>query len=92
MGPEWLIEARAALRVVPLEDGWAQAGTIAAALHNEMERYFAGKAGRRMVDPKKIHGPEKYIPRLRAARDLDPGMEARSIAAHQAITAARHRR
>lgn len=56
---------RAAREVVPLDDGWKQAGTIAATFHNEMERYCAGKAGKSRVDESRLHGPDKYIPQIR---------------------------
>ncbi len=56
---------KAARETIPLDDGWKQAGTIAATFHNEVERYCAGKAGKKKVDDSRLHDPEKYIPRVR---------------------------
>lgn len=63
--PAELVEARIAYEVVPLNDGWRQAGTIAATFHNEMERYMAGKAGKPRVDERRLHKPADYIPKVR---------------------------
>lgn len=63
--PWELVRWRAARETLPLDDGWKQAGTISATFHNEMERYCAGKAGKSRVDDSRLHGPEKYIPRIR---------------------------
>lgn len=68
LSPTDLVQARAAYRVLPLDDGWRQAGTIAATFHNEMERYMAGRAGKKSVDEKNWRSPEDYIPRIRAAK------------------------
>ena len=64
MEPSELIEWRAAKEANPPEDRFKPAGTIAATFHNEMERYCAGKAGKSRVDESRLHGPDKYIPRI----------------------------
>jgi hypothetical protein len=63
--PPELVEARAAFRVIPLDDGWQQAGTIAATIHNEMEKFFAMKAGKRRIDERDLRKPDDYIPKIR---------------------------
>lgn len=61
---EALVEMWAAYRVIPLPDSWRESGTIAATIHNEMERLFAMKAEKRRIDEDRLHDPEDYIPSL----------------------------
>lgn len=88
MTPQQLVEWRAARAVVPLEDGWRQAGTIAAAAHNDFERYMTAKAGRRVVPGDRLRRPEDYIPKTRVVPP--PLVNTTSIAAHQAAIACRY--
>lgn len=83
--PAQLVEWRAARALVPLEDGWLQAGVIAAADHNQMERLMAMKAGRARVARDRLLRPEDFIPRARCRVAGDE-----SIAAHHAAVAARY--
>lgn len=87
-----MVEARAALRVVPLEDGWAQAGTVAAEVNNVLERYIAGRAGKRTVPRDRLRLPKDYLPtrRRRRAGVADTLVDEASIAAHQAAIGSRY--
>lgn len=81
---------RVARDLVPLEDGWLQAGTVAAAAHNDFERFLAGKAGRRVVDERRLHAPRDYVPRVAESR-RGVTVDQASIDAHQAALESRHR-
>lgn len=91
MTPAQLVEWRAARHVVPLEDGWRQAGTIAATLHNEMELYKAAKSGKRHVEASRFRQPDDYIPRLKTVRRHELAVDEASIAAHQAAMESRYK-
>lgn len=54
--------------MVPLDDGWSQAGTIAATIHNEFERYTTFKAGKSRVDKGRLNKPGDYIPRIKFSK------------------------
>lgn len=84
MTPAQLVEWRAARTVVPLEDGWRQAGTIASTLHNELELYKAAKSGKRHVEASRLRQPDDYIPKLRTVRREALAVDEASIAACQA--------
>lgn len=68
LSPEELAEARAAKEVVPLDDGWKQAGTIAATVHNELTKYMFAKAGKARVDKSEWFSADDYIPKIREPR------------------------
>jgi hypothetical protein len=89
--PAQLVEWRAARHVVPLEDGWRQAGTIAATMHNEMELFKAAKAGKRHLDESRLRQPDDYIPKLKTVRRAELAVDEGSIAAHQAAMESRYR-
>lgn len=88
--PWELVEMWAAKEAVPLDDGWRQAGTIAAAVHNEFERYCAGKAGKTEVDEDRLHNPTHYIPRLRFKKPPKIKVNQRSIDLTQSLIASHY--
>lgn len=88
--PAQLVEARAARLAVPLEDGWLQAGTIAADAHNDHVCYVAAKARRSYVPRSSLASPEDYIPELRFAAVAEVVVDQASIDAHQAAMEARY--
>ena len=88
--PQQLVEARAAYAVVPLDDGWRQAGTVAATIHNEFELFKAAKAGRRSIDESRLRGPDDYIPKLKSVRRAAIEVDQGSIDAHQAAMESRY--
>lgn len=90
--PRQLAEARAAYRVIPLDDGWRQAGTIAATVHNVMAHYMAGKAGKRRVDEKDLRKPDDYIPRVRVRTKESVAVDQASIDAVQQMVEQQYRR
>ena len=63
--PEQLVEWRAAVDVVGLDDSWHQAGTIAATLNNKVAEVQAGMAGKEKVPDDWLHQAKEYIPLLR---------------------------
>lgn len=87
LSPAELVEIRAAYETIPLDDGWKQAGTIAAEIHNQLEVYFAMKAGKSRVDESRLFSPEDYIPRIKAHQHMRPVVNQASIDATQAILA-----
>lgn len=88
--PQQLVGWRAARYVVPLEDGWRQAGTIAAAAHNGLERYMAARSGRRFVDKTKLRSPDDYIPHMTDRRAKSIVVNQESIDSHQAAMERRY--
>lgn len=87
--PHELVGWRAARYIVPLEDGWRQAGVVAAAAHNDFERFLAMKAGKRQVDESRLRTYEDYIVRPKFIPRGGLAPDRRSIAAHQAAIAQR---
>ncbi len=59
--------ARVAKETVPLEDGWLQAGTVAAEQYNSMLRYCAAKTGKTLAE-KDFAKPKDYVPRIKPAK------------------------
>jgi hypothetical protein len=89
--PWELCEIIAAYSVVPFDNGWEQAGTIAAAVHNEMERYMAGKAGKRQVEKNRWHSRSHYIPKLKRL-SAKPKVDRTSIDTYERLIESQYSR
>lgn len=92
LSPADLFEARIAYEVVPLNDGWRQAGTIAATFHNELERYAAAKAGKSRLDKSCLRTPQDYIPKVTLKRSKEIHVNQSSIDAFQKMIEGQYRR
>lgn len=83
LDPMDLVKARAAYETVPLDDGWRQAGTIAAALHNAIQLLMAAQAGEWQLDPQRLREPQDYIPKIRFKKVSEIQVNQQSIDAYQ---------
>lgn len=92
LDPMDLVKARAAYETVPLHDGWRQAGTIAAALHNAIQMLMAAQAGERRVDPQRLCSPQDYIPKIRFKKVSEVQVNQESIDTYQKMIEGQYRR
>lgn len=83
LSPQEFVEARAAYETVPLDDGWRQTGTVAAAINNKFEKLFAINAGRSSIDSQNIREPQDYIPKVKFKKDSELRVNQASIDAYQ---------
>jgi hypothetical protein len=90
--PWELVEWKAAREILPLDDGWKQAGTIAADAHNDFEHWLAIKAGRSTIAKSRWRKPEDYIPRREPEKLEAIEIDQASIDAHQAAIESRYLR
>jgi len=83
--PAQIVEWRAAKETLPLDDGWRQAGTVAAEVNNTMARYVAGKAGKSRVDKRSLRSPDEYIPKIRGKKRGSVRVNQASIDVYHAM-------
>lgn len=86
LDPREYAEILASREVIPLDDGWRQADTIAGAFHDECEFDRAAAAGKSRIDKSRLHKPGNYIPRIRPKkRSSRPIVNQTSIDVTQSI-------
>jgi len=88
MDARQLLRWQLAYEVVPLDDGWRQADTIAGAIHNESERNLAQRAGLmglKGLPPEEWHKPGNYIPKLKFVKQKSIQVNQASIDVFQSM-------